>query len=209
MYEWYIGRPTIYKCMHGILDIQQYTNMYVLDPSEKPMISEKPRRRPGIHARNSSSGDGKKHKADGLVKSCDSNKRSARPQKLIEPYEEVILNPADRGSKPSPQTLNTEASQLVDRPPVPAPKTTSPSDESCIYSEVMANDEKAASQQEEGEYCYADEKRLGKWSLQHIALGQPLPGVTATSPLEEIIYSGERFLALFGCNMLYLVVNPL
>ena len=132
-----------------------------------------------------SSGGGINPKSDDVAKCSDSAKTRPRRQ---EQYENVSLRTSETGVKPVLEASKHETSWLAERPPVPVPKTRSLSNESHVYSEVT---EEKATQDVDREYSYADPKRLGKWSLQHIALGQPPPDASLASPTDDGIYWGE------------------
>ena len=132
-----------------------------------------------------SSGGGINPESDDVAKCSDSAKTRPRRQ---EQYENVTLRTSETGVKPVLEASKHETSWLAERPPVPVPKTRSLSNESHVYSEVT---EEKATQDVDREYSYADPKRLGKWSLQHIALGQPPPDASLASPTDDGIYWGE------------------
>ena len=169
---------------------------FVSDPSERPNILKKPDNSDVVdgaamscdvpkNASRISSGGGINPKADDIAKGSDSAKMRPRRQ---EQYENVVVRTSETGVKPVLEASKHETSWLAERPPVPTPKTRSLSNDSHVYSEVT---EEKTTQDVDREYSYADPKRLGKWSLQHIALGQPPPDVPLGSPTDEGIYWGE------------------
>ena len=64
--------------------------------------------------------------------------QNQKPEKLIEPYKEVILKPTAAGVKPTVQVLDSDKQKqrLISRPAVAVPSTQASSEDTNIYADV-------------------------------------------------------------------------
>ena len=122
--------------------------------------------------------------------------KNQKPEKIIEPYEEVIVQPTAAGVKPTLLLSESDKQRIIGRPAVAVPSTAVTSEDANIYADVASTTEADTHEEEQGnEYVYADPKRRGKWSLQHIAL----EGVTSTDTQEDAV-DKSRFSPCHPCR---------